>query len=59
MTIIQFLTALAAVLFSGAPLVISQGLFIAIVGIGIAGTIVVSIIIITYTVKEFRNKEIW
>lgn len=59
MTTIQLLTALTLLLSGGAPLVISQGMFIAIVGIGILGTIVVSIIIITYTVKEFRNKEIW
>lgn len=41
------------------PLAISQTLFATIVGVGIAGAVVVSVIIIAYTIKEFRAKEIW
>lgn len=41
------------------PMVISQTTFTAIVTVGILGTMVVGIIIITYTIREFRNHEIW
>lgn len=41
------------------PMVISQTTFTAIVSIGILGTMIVGIIIIAYTVREFRNHEIW
>lgn len=41
------------------PLVISQGLFTAIVAAGIAGSMIVAVIIIGYTVHEFRRHEIW
>lgn len=37
----------------------SLELFMFIVGIGIAGAVIVGTIIITYTVIEFRRKEIW
>ena len=39
--------------------VASLELFMAIVGAGITGAVVVGIIIIVYTVLEFRRKEIW
>lgn len=41
------------------PLVISQQFFTAIVGAGILGTMIVAVIIIGYTVHEFRRHEIW
>ena len=37
----------------------SMELFMAIVGAGILGAVVVGVIIIVYTVVEFRRKEIW
>lgn len=41
------------------PLQVSLEFFSAVVLIGIIGTIIVSTIIIAYTVYEFRRKEIW
>lgn len=37
----------------------SYQLFLTVVGLGIAGAVVVSLIIIGYTIREFRAKEIW
>lgn len=37
----------------------SQELFVFIVGLGITGAVIVSVIIIVYTIIEFRRKEIW
>ena len=37
----------------------TQEVFIAIVASGIIGAVVVSVIIITYTIIEFKRKEIW
>ena len=41
------------------PLAVSLDFFIAVVGTGIAGAVLVSLIIIAYTIREFRAKEIW
>lgn len=53
------LSVLALLVPALVPMVISQTAFTAIVGVGILGTMVVGIIIIAYTVREFRNHEIW
>jgi hypothetical protein len=41
------------------PLTVSLEFFITVVGTGIAGAVLVSLIIIAYTIREFRAKEIW
>ena len=41
------------------PLIISQTAFVAIVASGVIGTMIMSVVIIVYTVYEFRRKEIW
>jgi len=53
------LSVLALLVPALVSMVISQTAFTAIVGLGILGTMVVGIIIIAYTVREFRNHEIW
>lgn len=42
-----------------ATAIVGETLFTAIVAAGVIGTMIVSGIIITYTVYEFRRKEIW
>ena len=41
------------------PLVVSQAFFTGMVVAGILGTLVVSGIILRYTVQEMRNDEMW
>lgn len=41
------------------PLVVSQTFFIGMVVLGIIGTLVVTGIILRYTVQEMRNDEMW
>jgi hypothetical protein len=41
------------------PLTVSQQFFVTVVGPGIVGAVVVSLIIIAYTIREFRAEEIW
>lgn len=57
--IIAPLLAVIATLSMFTPLVISQEFFTAIVGAGIAGSMIMAVIIIGYTVYEFRRHEIW
>ncbi|WP_255488290.1 hypothetical protein [Natronolimnobius sp. AArcel1] len=41
------------------PLQVSLEVFTGVVLLGILGTVVMSAVIIAYTVYEFRRKEIW
>lgn len=41
------------------PLVVSQAFFTGMVILGILGTLVVTGIILRYTIQEMRNNEMW
>lgn len=41
------------------PLVVSQTFFMALITVGILGTLLVTIIILRYTVQEMRSQQMW